>query len=109
MVRPEVRFPPQGDISGLGLLSTHCGHRSHEGRLLEIQESAPVVQRGVAFANQWVSKHIVSFAPEADPDAEEVVQYLVEAAAEEGISRAELEELGSLNDFIIKAWLAQNP
>ena len=65
-----------------------------------------LAQRGVAFANQWLSKHLISFAPEDDPEATEAVGHLVDAASKEGISRTELEQVGDLNAFIINAWLA---
>jgi hypothetical protein len=67
---------------------------------------AELSQRGIAFANEWLSKHLISFAPEHDPEAREAVAYLVGAAAKEGISRTELEAVGDLNAFIIEAWLA---
>ena len=91
----SVCFPLIADIRAVRML---CLAQSMETKL---------DQRGVAFANQWLAKHLISFAPEDDPEAHEAVAYLVDAASKEGISRGELEEIGNLNDFIINAWLAK--
>jgi len=88
----------------LGPLSTHC-RRLPAGMLFFANRAGTNLdQRGVTFANQWLSKYLVCFAPEDDPGANEAVGYLVNAASKEGISRTELEQVGDLNAFIINAW-----
>lgn len=65
--------------------------------------------RGIDFANHWVSENINAgpYAPEdgPHPEAEAAVERLVADAAEEGISREEIEEdLGDLQEFISAAF-----
>lgn len=65
-------------------------------------------QRGIDFANEWVSENIVAegYGPEDGPDpvADKAVASLLSAASAEGISREEIEEdMGNLADFIAQA------
>jgi hypothetical protein len=70
---------------------------------------AQMSHRGIDFANHWVSENINAgpYAPEdgPHPEAEAAVERLVADAAEEGISREEIEEdLGDLQEFISAAF-----
>ncbi len=66
-------------------------------------------QRGIDFANEWVSENINAgpYAPEdgPHPEAEAAVEALVREAAQDGISRDEMEEdVGDLHDFLSNAF-----
>ena len=67
--------------------------------------------RGIQFANHWVSENINAgpYAPEdgPHPEADAAVERLVADAADEGISREEIEEdVGDLHDFVSSAFEA---
>ncbi|HZG08722.1 MAG TPA: hypothetical protein VEZ70_07080 [Allosphingosinicella sp.] len=66
-------------------------------------------QRGIDFANHWVSENINAgpYAPEdgPHPEAAASVEALLREAAEARISREEIEEdLGDLHDFVSEAF-----
>lgn len=65
-------------------------------------------ERGLEFAERWVTENIRPslYLTEDDdsPDAREAVRQLVEDAAEEGITRGEIEEdVGDLGDYVRSA------
>jgi predicted Zn-dependent peptidase len=66
-------------------------------------------QRGIDFANDWVSENVnaTAFAAEGEhhPETAAAVQQMLEDAEKEGVSREEIEEdMGDLEDFIDNAF-----
>jgi hypothetical protein len=65
--------------------------------------------RGIEFANRWIAENIQApVYPEADgmtAEAEAAVRQLLADAAEEGISRTEIEEdMGDIDDLVLSAF-----
>lgn len=70
---------------------------------------AKMSQRGIDFANEWISENINAgpYAPEDSPhpEADAAVKQLLADAAEAGITREEIEDdIGDLGDFISGAY-----
>ena len=65
-------------------------------------------ERGMEFADRWIAENIrpslFLTEDEDSPDTREAVRQLVEEAAEEGITRDEIEEdAGDLTDYVRSA------